>query len=657
MAQASRESERLSIGDLFLDVGRRQVSRNGQLIELPILSFRLLYELAKAAPNVLTQDELIERVWPGQVISPQTITQRVKLLRQAIGDDANRPRYIGLVRREGYRLLVSVAPIMEVVEPAPESSRSQFARGANDFGRAASKKSQASRNLKFIVIGLMGFVVTYFVVDSWFRADEDSATAPMITDKSVAVLPFLNMSVDPEQEYFADGIAEEIRNGLAGMRELQVPGRISSISFKGRNEDLRTIGEKLSVSYVLDGSVRKSGQRVRINAQLIKADDGYQVWSETYERNLTDIFAIQDEIAQSVADALSITLGVGEGDLGRGGTQSIEAFEAYSAALVWEEILSGGSGRLYAIEHLEEAVALDPNYAKAWSLLVYHYHYTANGSNDLAIRLEFTQKAKQAAQRLVEITPRSVPSLFAASFVHWRNLEWQAAEQSLLNALELAPQDFLINRYYAEFLMNVGRPVDALTHLRQNHVTDPLNEQVKLWIVWAQILAGDLDTALQGSYELRTTSAPFYSAKIAIGLARGDLALVSSAVQSGLDRNVLGPNTAAGVIHSAMLPLLDSPETAKQVLNRISTEIPASVHFVPWAAYLGDLDLVLKTRSEIFRITAGVWRSWEPVLSDMRQKPEFKDYIKETGLLDYWRSTGNWGDFCRPKGSDDFECN
>jgi TolB-like protein len=228
------------------------------------------------------------------------------------------------------------------------------------------------------------------------------------------------MSPDPDQEYFSDGIAEELLNQLTKVRGLQVAGRTSTFAFKGTNEDFRVIGEKLNVAHILEGSVRKAGNRVRITVQLVKAADGFHLWSETFDRDLTDIFAIQEETAEAVASALSIALGVGVGDLNAGGTRNFEAYDAYLAGISLAGQDATGEGFVQTIERLEEAVALDPDYAQAWATLAYFYRlaatfFIAEGTEELY------QKAEAAASRAIEIAPEAVASLRAAAQLQRRN--------------------------------------------------------------------------------------------------------------------------------------------------------------------------------------------------------------------------------------------
>ncbi|HXZ68510.1 MAG TPA: TIR domain-containing protein, partial [Alphaproteobacteria bacterium] len=195
-----------------------------------------------------------------------------------------------------------------------------------------------------------------------------SATEPEKRESSICVLPFVNMSGDPEQEYFSDGLSEELLNQLAQMKGLKVAARTSSFAFKGQNPDLKAVSEKLGVDHVLEGSVRKAGNRLRITAQLIKCGDGYHLWSNTFNRELDDVFQIQEDIARAVADALKITLGMGQSTAMPGGTKNIEAYDMFlrSQAMIRQGSLAGFQR---AIAHLKEAVELDPHFLLAWVAL------------------------------------------------------------------------------------------------------------------------------------------------------------------------------------------------------------------------------------------------------------------------------------------------
>ena len=258
---------------------------------------------------------------------------------------------------------------------------SEGVKREKDVDRSRSIAPQTGKKLDRWVIIMLALALTYFAFDKFVLApgrdaelvsttaqETEQAVLNRTPDKSIAVLPFVNMSSDPEQEFFSDGITEEILNSLAQVTELKVAGRTSSFSFKGRNEDLRQIGDLLNVAHVLEGSVRKSGDRIRITAQLIKVDDGYHMWSETFDRELTDVFAIQDEIAVAILDQLKMQL-LGESPhLVKPNQTGTEVYELYLQARQLIRERKQKSMEL-AVQLLDRAISIDPNYAPAYAQL------------------------------------------------------------------------------------------------------------------------------------------------------------------------------------------------------------------------------------------------------------------------------------------------
>jgi TolB-like protein/Tfp pilus assembly protein PilF len=530
-----------------------------------------------------------------------------------------------------------------------------------DVDRSASITHRTGRKLDFLIIGVLGIAVIYFVSEKFFWSEEGPTLKPAVTGQSVAVLPFVDMSPNKDQEYFSDGIAEELLNQLSKIRGLQVPGRTSTFAFKGQNADFRVIGEKLHVAHILEGSIRKAGERVRITVQLVKAADGFHLWSQTYDRDLTDIFAIQEEIAKAVTKALSITLGVGEGDLGVAGTRDFAAYDAYLAGLsLFRQITSDGT--VQAMEYLEKAVALDADYAQAWSVLALTY--------DVAARIfiaeqteELYKKSEAAAMRAVEIAPEAVAPHVAAAQVQARNREWEQAEQSFKRAIGLSPADYEANDYYGLFLLNVGRPGDSIARFRQAARTESLLVDPVIGLAIAHELDGDFDLALQefergedliGNQALRLLSAAV------LGMETGDRALMEETLEKATVAEGLSDENTA--LNGTMLRLLDAPDGAKSELHRFYEDpafgVPADrAGTAVWASYFGDPELALMIYRELFeRSPALVFVIWRPIEKEIRRLPGFKNLVRNLGLVDYWRSTGNWGQFCRPVGHADFEC-
>ncbi len=291
---------------------------------------------------------------------------------------------------------------------------------------------------------------------------------------SVAVLAFENMSPDPENEYFADGISEEILNVLTGLDDLRVIARTSAFSFKGSGATVAEIAEKLDVGYVLEGSVRKAGERVRVTAQLIDTASESHLWSDTYDRNLDDIFAVQDEIARAIAAELELRLSPEqEAALASAPTDDIEAYNAYlRGRQLWHQ--RGENGLRTSIRVLEQAVAMDPQFAEAWAALADSYILLPEYSNDPAAPL--VPKARDAVNRALELQPEMAQALTTRAYIRYLyDYDWDNAERDFQRALELAPDYPTARQWYGEMIAVRDRDIDgALEHIRQAARLDPL---------------------------------------------------------------------------------------------------------------------------------------------------------------------------------------
>ena len=283
-----------------------------------------------------------------------------------------------------------------------------------------------------------------------FIAALDVRSAPAAElDRSIAVLPFSNMSGDPENEYFSDGISEEIINALSQLPGLRVAARTSAFSFKGKNLDLRTVGEQLNVATVLEGSVRRAGGRIRITAQLINVADGYHLWSERYDRELTDIFAIQDEIATAIAGKLKVTLGVGsDRQLVRAPTASVEAYDLYLRGHAF--VKQRGLALLRAADCLEQAIALDPDFALAHAELA--EALTLMSLYGIVFPADIAERARRAASRALELDPGLVATQIAlALYYHIVEFDRARTTAAYARAIALDPMDVDARTFQATF--------------------------------------------------------------------------------------------------------------------------------------------------------------------------------------------------------------
>jgi len=298
------------------------------------------------------------------------------------------------------------------------------------------------------------------------------------TRPSIAVLPFVNMSSDEEQEYFADGMTEELLNALAKIRELRVAGRTSSFAYKGRDRDLREIGDELGVRYLVEGSVRKQGDRLRITAQLVDAEDNFHMWSETYDRTLDDVFAVQEEIAESIAEALEVSLGLSEDQSLVIPTADLAAYDLYLAGQA--RLRERNEGVAEAVRLYGAAVARDSGWAPAWAGLAQAHalvpYYPAVGYFSEVPQEQWERSltaAEQAARRALDLDPDNAAAEVALGNVFRDRRLWQDGEGHYLRALEIDPDDVEAHQQYAELLHSTGRQHEAVRSAERGVELDP----------------------------------------------------------------------------------------------------------------------------------------------------------------------------------------
>jgi adenylate cyclase len=336
------------------------------------------------------------------------------------------------------------------------------------------------------------------------------------TSDSIVVLPFINMSPDPENEYFADGITEEIINALAHIRDLHVVARSSAFSFKGKHVDPRIVGQQLNVRTVLEGSVRRVDNQLRITVQLVNAADGFHLWSERYDREMKDVFAIQDEIARSIAQRLQVAFEGGEtGSLVKPGTQNLEAYKACvkGRALLYKR----ASAIPRALESYQRAVSLDPEYALAWAGLA--DSYTALGYYGLAHPKESIPKGMEAARRAVAVGPSLAEAHNALAIACLLGTWDQAdAERGFLRSLELNPRYLQARAWYAFFYLQCseGRLAEGITQTQMALASDPLSGYAHTVYALTCMTAGKLAEAIQASRRAIEIDAEDYLARITL---------------------------------------------------------------------------------------------------------------------------------------------
>jgi TolB-like protein len=498
------------------------------------------------------------------------------------------------------------------------------------------------------------------------ESGQPPAAAESLPEKSVAVLPFVNMSSDQENTYFVDGLTEEILNRVAQIGGLKVPGRTSSFAFKNQNRDLRQIGAALGVSHVLEGSVRKAGDRLRITVQLVRTTDGFHLWSQSYDRKLDDVFAIQEEIARAIADGLSLQLKL-RPQAEQQPTRDMAAYNDYLEARAL--IAQRDSEKLQrAIGLLQSATQRDAQFAKAWAALA---QAQALMPYYLRVRVsDAEESAEAAARKALSIDDSLATAHSALADVLRDRLDWVNSEREYQRALELSPGEAETHNQYAQMLMRVGHMGSALEHGNRACDLDPLAWVPPSIVALIHLSRGEFDEAhefLARSEKLVAKPTGFQTvAQLLYALSTGDAALS----QQALAATRSSPDVVAD---QADRKLLEVGEQAVRAFNSDPLSLPdlhsavtdarrdgATASYLPFAAVAAAVnqgDVALDVFEEQLRspYIFDIPLIWVPVFRPLRGDPRFKELLIKTKMPEYWRAAG-WGDFCHAKGANDFEC-
>jgi TolB-like protein/DNA-binding winged helix-turn-helix (wHTH) protein/tetratricopeptide (TPR) repeat protein len=587
--------------------------------------------LAERHGEVVTREQFIERVWQGRIVSDEVLSRCISLVRSSLGDSPREPRIIQTVPKIGYRLIMPVEAVVEpgAAGPAP--------------GEVAARYRRLTLPAAAAVLLLAGGL--YLAT----QRGADPGHVPPAAQPTIVVLPFVNRSDDPGNEYFSDGLTEELILRLSQVPELQVVASTSAFAFKNQGGDVRRIAQRLGVHYVLEGSVRKEGDRARIAVQLIEAGRGFHVWSESFDTNLADIFRVQDEIANEVVETLRPRL-AGRAPAPISTPPPTDVLPAYELLLQGRYHLKrreeGPIRR--SIELFEQAIALDPSYgeayrelARAYALLPY-YSYEEMG--------EMSALALATLERGIAAVPalrNSAQDVFA--FLHFANWSWVEAEEGFRQAQQNLPHDPDLHQWYSEHLASVGRIGESLFHALEAKRLDVLspvvNDRLAVAYLWA-----DEDELAQRQFDLASelgmgpTANP--DAYLVLLMRQGEH---DKARQLLLDLQALFAQ-AQDWIDPFFAALADAQAlpAAVATLERAARERSISLQYLFGAwLYLDAADAALDVAFELLHEPAAfnVEFLFAREAAVLRRHPRFGELVTAIGLDAYWDAYG-WPDLC-----------
>jgi TolB-like protein/DNA-binding winged helix-turn-helix (wHTH) protein/Tfp pilus assembly protein PilF len=473
-------------GRFRLDSVERVLLADSHPVALTPKAFETLLELLENSGHILEKDELLKRVWPDTFVEEGTLVQNISTLRKVLGESPDGTAYIETIPRRGYRFAGAVRKTD--FEP----------RSEENFPPVPIVTAQrAGRPGWIVALAIIAVsLVTLFLVREriWQRSD------PAPKKIMLAVLPFENLSGDPQQEYFSTGLTEEMITQLGDLEpnRLGVIARTSAMQYKGAKKDTRQIGRELGVDYILEGSVRREGDRVRITAQLIQVKDQTHLWARDYDRNLREILALQSDVASAIAREIKLKLS-SEENARLTGTSALnpEAYELYlKGRYFWNKRTEDGFAK--AIRYFEQATALDPRYAQPYAGLADAYALLGSLPNAEIPRKEAMPKAKAAALKALQLDDSLAEAHTSLAFVmmHYE-WDWPGSEKEFKRALELNPNYATAHQWYAVWLMSQGKQDAALEEERRAQEADPLSTIIKTDTAQLLVCAGRYDEALQ----------------------------------------------------------------------------------------------------------------------------------------------------------------
>jgi TolB-like protein len=498
------------------------------------------------------------------------------------------------------------------------------------------------------------------------RADAVPAAAATPSDRriAIAVLPFADISPARDQAHLADGMSEELIASMGRIPDLQVTGRESSFRFRGRNEELKTIRDALGVDYLLTGSIQRTELQLRVTLQLLDATTGFQIWSDSYDRALEDIFAIQDEISSSVAEQLGVRLGLGPNRF-PGMTRNVAAYEQLLRGRLLFDRLTAESLQA-AVAHFERAFAIDPSFSSALVWQSFSYYQLSQFTIEPDGATEWRRRAAATLEQARALTPEAPDVLDELARAEMNRGNWLSAARLLERLAAVRGGDVRARTLESELTaahMTVasGRTQEAIDAFTRARVVEPLSPYVALFLGQAYSIAGRHSDALT---ELDR----------GLTLGGGEPLLRGNAILAALgseptsrqeiERRV-APTTVPGpfsMLNVTMARFLGDPAAARSEVRRLANT-PAGQAFAgrsmlaSWAAYYGDAALALEYLSEVAQGNPDFAVLWRPVMREVRRLPGFKDLVRRIGLVEYWGAYG-WPDpdLCRRAADDDFTC-
>lgn len=637
--------------DFELDLRPRRLRRGNRVLKLERIPLEILLLLLEHPGEIVTRDEIVTRIWGKDVFldTDNSIRGAIRKIRQVLRDDPETPRFIQTVTGRGYRF---IAPVTAgPAEPEAQASAalnlvSESQEAPPDDAPQVPDPNQApgQRHRRARTWLLTGLTVLALVVIAAFAAlwRWRGASSPPPTSQRrtiLAVLPFDNLSGDPAQEFFSDGLTEEMiaQIGKLNPDQLTVIARSSIAKYKGSRLNAKDIGRELNADYLVQGSVRGSSDRLRITVQLIDARNQTDLWTENYDRDLKDVLAVQDSVAASVADQIHLALTEEQKSrLTKPRQIAPEAYVAYlKGRYYWNR--RSGDGIARAEQYFQQAIDVDPTYAAAWSGL-------ADCKSGLAWHgykspADALPKALLAARKAVELDPQSAEAHASLGLVLSHRWEWAEAEAEFRRALELDPRYANAHHWYADYLSIQGRHDEAISESRRALELDPLNLMISSWAGLRYYLARNYPAAIRQNRDSVELDPNFAAAHLLLGEDYAQAGMHSEAVAEMKTAAILSGDNP---LYTAQVGVALAGAGRQSEALRIAQQLeanPAKRYVSPYG--LAQIYAALHQDAETFKWLQAacddhaVWMGYlavDPVFDRYRSDRRFQDLLRRIGL-------------------------
>jgi TolB-like protein/DNA-binding winged helix-turn-helix (wHTH) protein len=627
-------------GPFLLDPEERLLRRGSERLDLPPRVFDTLLALAESDGRLLEKGELMDRIWPDAVVEENNLTQAIYLLRKVLQDGENGSRYIETAPKRGYRFVAPVRDVNRDVPAMPRAAAVPSASSISSNGAAqpissALAATHPSRHRLPIVLGTLLVVFCALLLSVPFASHllhrHAPPSKPLI--HSLAVLPLQNLSNDPNQEYFADGMTDELITDLAQIHELKVVSKTSIMQYKGTRKPLPQIGRELGVDAVVEGSVLRSGDRVRITAQLIRTSTDRHLWAQSYEGELKNVLSLQAGVAEAITREVRLSLDEQEkGQLHSARTYDPEIYDLYLRGRYAFQ-RRNPDGFREAMGYYQQAVTQDPNFSLGYSGLADCYTEMALFGDGYRWVPDAIANARHALI-LDDSLAEAHASLAAADVLDW---QWDDAERQFQQTLKLNPNDAQAHQWYGNlFLGPMGRHQEAIAELQRALDLDPLSLVINADLGYAYFLAGQDDAALSQYQKVLALDSTFLPAHYDLMLYYQTHGMYDQEVQQlVVDQQLSGNPQLAEYIQrlstnrqAFMAKLVKTGGNFGHVNRSLAGSARASLE-------LGNREqaLAFLQKSLAAKEADMIYLKVDPTWYSLHDDPEFQDMERKIGLL------------------------